>query len=42
MLINHAKLIHFFQLTGGVTGRKKLQKMIYILRAPSKPLIASW
>lgn len=37
MLINHAKLIHFFQLTGGVTGRKKLQKMIYILQKSAVP-----
>lgn len=37
MLINHAKLIHFFRLTGGVTGRKKLQKMIYILQKSGVP-----
>lgn len=32
MLINHARLIHFFQFAEEVTGRKKLQKMIYILQ----------
>jgi len=37
MLINHAKLIHFFQLANEVTGRKKLQKMIYILQKSEVP-----
>ena len=32
MLNNHAKLIRFFSEANGITGRKKLQKMIYILQ----------
>lgn len=37
MLINHGKLIHFFQIAKEVTGRKKLQKMIYILKKANVP-----
>lgn len=37
MLINHAKLIRFFQIANEVTGRKKLQKMIYILQKCNIP-----
>lgn len=37
MLINHAKLIQFFQIAKEVTGRKKLQKMIYILQKSKVP-----
>jgi hypothetical protein len=37
MLNNHAKLIHFFKLAEKVTGRKKLQKMIYILQKSNVP-----
>ncbi|WP_099159359.1 YwgA family protein [Virgibacillus ndiopensis] len=32
MLTNHAKLMQFFAVAEEVTGRKKLQKMIYILQ----------
>jgi len=32
MLSNHAKLVHFFSVANRVGGRKKLQKMIYILQ----------
>lgn len=32
MLNNHAKLVHFFSVANRVGGRKKLQKMIYILQ----------
>ncbi|MEC3884997.1 YwgA family protein [Halobacillus litoralis] len=32
MLENHAKLMQFFSSTHEVVGRKKLQKMIYILK----------
>ncbi|WP_188454642.1 YwgA family protein [Virgibacillus oceani] len=32
MLTNHAKLMQFFAVAKEVTGRKKLQKMIYILQ----------
>ncbi|WP_079477904.1 YwgA family protein [Halobacillus salinus] len=32
MLENHAKLMQFFSSTDEVVGRKKLQKMIYILK----------
>lgn len=32
MLANHAKLMQFFSVANEVTGRKKLQKMIYILQ----------
>lgn len=37
MLINHTKIMHFFSIVGEVTGRKKLQKMIYILQACGVP-----
>lgn len=37
MLINHAKLMHFFKIAKEVTGRKKLQKMIYILQKCKVP-----
>ncbi|MFZ3578553.1 YwgA family protein [Virgibacillus sp. DJP39] len=37
MLKNHAKLMHFFQVAKEVTGRKKLQKMIYILQKCKVP-----
>ncbi|MDL4839100.1 YwgA family protein [Aquibacillus rhizosphaerae] len=32
MLANHAKLMKFFLASDEITGRKKLQKMIYILK----------
>jgi len=32
MLTNHAKVMQFFDVSNGVTGRKKMQKMIYILQ----------
>src|SRR5690625_360724 len=32
MLTNHAKLMQFFSIASEVTGRKKRQKMIYILQ----------
>lgn len=32
MLLNHARLLRFFTDAGEVVGRKKLQKMIYILK----------
>ena len=32
MLTNHAKLMQFFSIAKEVTGRKKLQKMIFILQ----------
>ncbi|GIO25291.1 YwgA family protein [Oceanobacillus sp. J11TS1] len=32
MLDNHAKLLYFFSKANQITGRKKLQKMIYILQ----------
>ncbi|KHE71488.1 YwgA family protein [Halobacillus sp. BBL2006] len=32
MLENHAKLMQFFSSTDEIVGRKKLQKMIYILK----------
>lgn len=32
MLNNHARLVHFFQVSHRVGGRKKLQKLIYILQ----------
>ncbi|GAB3048102.1 YwgA family protein [Virgibacillus ainsalahensis] len=32
MLTNHARLMEFFSIADEVTGRKKLQKMIYILQ----------
>ena len=31
-LTKHAKLMEFFSIAGEITGRKKLQKMIYILK----------
>lgn len=32
MLTNHTKLMEFFSVANEITGRKKLQKMIYILQ----------
>jgi uncharacterized protein YwgA len=37
MLTNHAKLMQFFSIAQEVTGRKKLQKMIYILKKCNIP-----
>ena len=37
MLTNHAKLLSFFAEIKKVTGRKKLQKMIYIMQASGYP-----
>ncbi|WP_080872308.1 YwgA family protein [Oceanobacillus timonensis] len=37
MLDNHAKLLYFFSQAKQVTGRKKLQKMIYILQQNRVP-----
>ncbi len=37
MLMNHAKIMHFFSIANDVTGRKKLQKMIYILQKSRIP-----
>ena len=37
MLDNHAKLMQFFSVAENVTGRKKLQKMIYILQKCNIP-----
>ncbi|WHX25966.1 YwgA family protein [Virgibacillus halodenitrificans] len=37
MLSNHAKLMQFFSVAKEVTGRKKLQKMIYILQKCEVP-----
>ncbi|HEX6594001.1 MAG TPA: YwgA family protein [Bacillota bacterium] len=37
MLTNHAKLLRFFVEAKEVTGRKKLQKMIYILQVCGIP-----
>ncbi|MFS0750260.1 YwgA family protein [Oceanobacillus sp. 1P07AA] len=37
MLDNHAKLLQFFSVANQVTGRKKLQKMIYILQQCKVP-----
>lgn len=37
MLNNHAKLMQFFSVANTVTGRKKLQKMIYILQKCNLP-----
>ncbi|WP_068673865.1 YwgA family protein [Oceanobacillus sp. Castelsardo] len=37
MLDNHAKLMQFFSVVENVTGRKKLQKMIYILQKCNIP-----
>lgn len=37
MLENHAKLMQFFSQAKEVTGRKKLQKMVYILQSFGVP-----
>lgn len=37
MLQNHAKLMQFFSQAKEVTGRKKLQKMVYILQSFGVP-----
>lgn len=37
MLNNHARLMHFFSVAHRVSGRKKLQKMIYILQKCKVP-----
>ena len=37
MLQEHAKLVQFISLADGVTGRKKLQKMIYIAKKMDFP-----
>lgn len=37
MLLNHARLLRFFTDAGKVVGRKKLQKMIYILKKNGLP-----
>ncbi|UFT98991.1 YwgA family protein [Radiobacillus kanasensis] len=37
MLENHAKLIQFFSVSDELVGRKKLQKMIYILKKNNIP-----
>ncbi|GAA4078378.1 MAG TPA: YwgA family protein [Bacilli bacterium] len=37
MLLNHARLIRFFTDANEVVGRKKLQKMIYILKKVGLP-----
>ncbi|MEW9676360.1 YwgA family protein [Lentibacillus sp. L22] len=37
MLTDHAKLMHFFSIAKEVPGRKKLQKMIYILQKNHVP-----
>lgn len=37
LLDNHAKLLQFFSVANQVTGRKKLQKMIYILQQCEVP-----
>lgn len=37
MLLNHARLIRFFTDANEVIGRKKLQKMIYILKKVGLP-----
>ncbi|WP_164667542.1 YwgA family protein [Virgibacillus doumboii] len=37
MLTNHAKLMQFFSVANEVTGRKKLQKIIYILQKCNVP-----
>ncbi|SRR5699024_5213955 len=37
LLTNHAKLIKFFHVATKVTGRKKLQKIIYILQQCNIP-----
>src|SRR5699024_12682300 len=37
MLDNHVKLMKFFSVANEVTGRKKMQKMIYILQKCKVP-----
>ncbi|MFC7062297.1 YwgA family protein [Halobacillus seohaensis] len=37
MLENHAKLMQFFSSSEGIVGRKRLQKMIYILKKCDVP-----
>ncbi|TWT27605.1 YwgA family protein [Planomicrobium sp. CPCC 101110] len=37
MLQEHAKIVDFISLAEGITGRKKLQKMIYILKKMGVP-----
>lgn len=37
MLQEHAKIVDFIALTEGITGRKKLQKMIFILKKMGVP-----
>lgn len=37
MLQEHAKLVQFISLADGVTGRKKLQKMVYIAKKMNFP-----
>ncbi|TFJ93397.1 YwgA family protein [Lentibacillus salicampi] len=37
MLTNHARLMQFFAAANEITGRKKLQKMIYILQHCNMP-----
>lgn len=37
MLQDHAKIVQFMSLAGEVTGRKKLQKMIYIAKKMNFP-----
>jgi uncharacterized protein len=37
LLQEHAKIVDFISLAEGVTGRKKLQKMIYILKKMGVP-----
>lgn len=37
MLTNHARLMQFFSVANEITGRKKMQKMIYILQKSDVP-----
>ncbi|MDX1772091.1 MAG: YwgA family protein, partial [Planococcaceae bacterium] len=37
MLEEHAKLVEFIHLAGEVSGRKKLQKMVYIAKKMKMP-----
>ncbi|UJL46018.1 YwgA family protein [Virgibacillus sp. NKC19-16] len=37
MLTNHARLMQFFSVAKEITGRKKMQKMIYILQKSNVP-----
>ncbi|WP_449355022.1 YwgA family protein [Virgibacillus natechei] len=37
MLTNHARLMQFFSVAKEITGRKKMQKMIYILQKSDVP-----